>query len=109
MSKLQEQRVGVENAIALSCLSLLKINGQTLFLKDFLQADFSHSELKNAKLAFAFFGGTNLSRANLKEANLERANLDLITWDTDTKWDTALGLETATNVPDQLRQQIGLA
>ena len=76
-------------------------------------ANLSKADLSGAKLCGAYLGRAYLGRANLSGADLSRvyiggADLENISWDDDTKWEDVRGLETAVNVPEALKQQIGL-
>jgi uncharacterized protein YjbI with pentapeptide repeats len=64
--------------------------------------------LIRANLIGASLFGAHLSVANLDGANLNKANLEYISWDKDTNWQNVKGLETARNVPEKLKQQLGL-
>ena len=90
ISRLQGQRIGVENVLALKCLSFLNLQDCLLYVRDFIGANFAFSNLKNAELNFANFAAANLkganfqgailsktilSQANLSQANLSQANL----------------------------------
>jgi hypothetical protein len=87
------------------------------------RADLSHADLRGANLRGAVLyradlRGANLSDADLKGANLKGANLKRaylshkffgdIRWNENTKWEDVQGLETARNVPEALKQQLGL-
>ncbi|WP_016866882.1 pentapeptide repeat-containing protein [Fischerella muscicola] len=81
-------------------------------------ANLSGANLSRAILSYADLSGANLISANLSDANLSRANLSGvilsnekfgdICWDEGTKWEGVRGLETAVNVPEALKQQLGL-
>ncbi len=47
-------------------------------------------------------------RANLYRANLYRANLKNISWNEQTNWKNVTGWKTARNIPEALKQQLGL-
>jgi uncharacterized protein YjbI with pentapeptide repeats len=69
--------------------------------------------LRGANLDWASLRGAdldkvNLDGANLDKVNLHRASLHEISWDENTNWKNVQGLEHAENVPDQLKQQLGL-
>ncbi|MEM7769241.1 MAG: pentapeptide repeat-containing protein [Cyanobacteria bacterium P01_A01_bin.37] len=75
--------------------------------------DISYANLKRANLSRTNLSRAYLSEANLREANLRGANLratDLqdIQWNQDTNWEGVQGLDTAKNVPEALKQQLGL-
>ena len=65
-----------------------------------------------------FLSGTDLSGANLSGANLSGVDLSFaflsdeewgdIQWDLDTNWENVRGLETAVDIPEALRQHLGL-
>jgi hypothetical protein len=71
-------------------------------------ADLSEANLRNAYLRNAYLRNANLSYANLSYANLSYANLEAIRWDQETNWQGVKGLDTAQNVPEALKQQLGL-
>jgi hypothetical protein len=104
---------------------------------DLSYADLSYADLRNANLSYADLSYTdlnaNLSEANLSEANLSESNLseadlsyadlseadlsyadlsyadlEAIDWDQETNWQGVKGLDTAQNVPEALKQQLGL-
>ena len=152
IKRLQGQRVGPDNVMALNSLSYLDLSGTFLYLQDlqganlqgaylqgailartnlreaYLQeahlqgahlqgANLQEANLQEANLQEANLQGANLQGANLQEANLQgailartnlqRANLAGIQWD-ETNWGNVEGLETARNVPEALKQQLGL-
>lgn len=99
-------------------LSESNLNGVDLTGADLRGANFSNADLRGANLSYtnlcgsrnrnrnlkgANFRGTNLSCANFTGANLEN-----IFWNEDTNWEDVQGLETAVNVPEALKQQLGL-
>ncbi|MCP6757420.1 MAG: pentapeptide repeat-containing protein [Fischerella sp. CENA71] len=105
-------------------LSGANLSHANLGRADLGDANLSHANLYGANLYGANFGGAdlgganlshaNLSGANLSHANLSRANLNNevfvdIRWDEGTKWEGVRGLETAINVPEALKQHLGLA
>ncbi|NHC33459.1 pentapeptide repeat-containing protein [Scytonema millei] len=57
----------------------------------------------NTDLRYVDFAGADLSNTNFCGANLTD-----IYWDKNTKWENILGLETAINIPETLKQQLGL-
>ncbi|MEH2253514.1 pentapeptide repeat-containing protein [Nostoc sp.] len=87
ISRLQGQRFDTDTDVfCLNCLSFLDLQGCTLVLKDFCQANLVGANFKEAYLEWANFREANLEGANLKEAylggaylegaNLEGANLE---------------------------------
>ncbi len=70
--------------------------------------DLSDAYLGGADLRGADLHGTDLRGANLHDADLSDTNLDDIRWDQSTNWAGLIGLKTARNVPESLKQQLGL-
>jgi uncharacterized protein YjbI with pentapeptide repeats len=80
---------------------------------DLRGADLRGANLSRADLSPPYLSGANLSGANLSGANLSGANLTDRTfgdvkWDENTKWENVRGLDTAVDVPQALRQQLGM-
>ena len=76
-------------------------------------ADLRGTNLSGTNLCVADLSGANLSDANLSGTDLSRANLSDDTfadvkWNENTKWENVRGLDTAVNVPEALRQQLGM-
>jgi hypothetical protein len=76
-------------------------------------SDLSEANLNKADLGGTSFNETNLTGANLSDTellgtDLSDANLKDIYWNEMTNWDFVEGLESAKNVPDALKQQLGL-
>ncbi len=66
------------------------------------------ANLGGANLVDVNLRGTNLGGANLKGANLKGACFEAINWDDKTIWENVRCLETAVNVPERLKQKLGL-
>ena len=79
-------------------LSSANLNGA-----DLIDADLSYTVLISADLSRA-----DLIGASLIDADLTNANLENISWDEDTNWEGVRGVETAVNLPEALKQQLGL-
>ena len=100
---------------------------------DLGRANLSHANLRRVNLRGANLGTANLSGANLSGAYLSGANLrnadisdadisdaDMsdtylsdrtfgdVKWNENTNWENVRGLNTAVNVPEALRQQLGM-
>jgi len=83
-----------------------------------IEANLSNANLSNANLIEANLSNANLSNANLSNANLSNAclieadlsyaDLEAIGWSEETNWQGVKGLDTAKNVPEALKQQLGL-
>lgn len=95
----------------LSCANLSGTN--------FSDANLNGTNLSGANLNGTIFNRTNLSGANLSGAILSGAILRSailsdelwgdICWDERTQWEDLQGLETAINIPDELKQELALA
>jgi len=81
-----------------------------LFLRgaDLSSADLRGANLRGADLSSAYLSSANLSGADLIGANLSGAYLENITWNENTHWENVRGLQTAKNVPEALKQQLGI-
>ncbi len=73
---------------------------------DLIDADLSGAELSGAFLSSADFSGANLSDSRLSDST-DRTFGDVL-WSEDTNWENVRGLDTAVNVPEALRQQLGM-
>lgn len=99
------------------------LEGVDLSEANLIEADLSEADLSAANLCAAalikvdLFGanlfGANLSEADLSEANLGEAdlsgtNLDAVSWDENTQWPDVERLKLARNIPEELKQQLGI-
>jgi hypothetical protein len=84
------------------------LSGAYLSRANLRGANLRGAYLSGAYLSGAYLSGANLSRAYLIGANLRGSDLDRIIWDEHTNWNNIYGLETAKNVPEALRQQLGI-
>jgi uncharacterized protein YjbI with pentapeptide repeats len=75
-------------------------------------ANLSGTYLSSADLSSAYLSSADLSGANLSGANLSGAELSGtfgdIEWDENTNWENVRGLDTAVDVPEALRRQLGM-
>ncbi|MGB7923087.1 MAG: pentapeptide repeat-containing protein [Pyrinomonadaceae bacterium] len=71
IARLQGQRGGSKNVLALKCLSHLDLRASTLYMRDFYGANFYKSNLERSELTYA-----NCSLANFMGANLQSARMD---------------------------------
>ncbi|MDY7016130.1 MAG: pentapeptide repeat-containing protein, partial [Cyanobacteriota bacterium] len=93
-------------------LNVARFKAADLTGSRFKGADLTGADLREAKLCNTDFRGADLSCTRLEGADLNGANLagtDLIDifWDEQTNWEGVRGLETAVNVPEALKQQLG--
>ncbi|MEG4405100.1 pentapeptide repeat-containing protein [Microcoleus sp. MON2_D5] len=84
------------------------LSGANLSGADLSGADFSGAYLSRVNLIGAELSGVILSSADLIGAHLGDRTIEDIKWDEDTNWDNVRGLDTAVNVPEALRRQLGM-
>jgi uncharacterized protein YjbI with pentapeptide repeats len=113
-------------------LSDADLSGADLSGADLRGADLRGADLSDADLSGVHLSGVHLSSADLLDAGLRRPDLrgadlssaDLldaglsgvslsdrigdVKWDENTKWENVRGLDTAVNLPEALRQQLGI-
>ncbi|MGJ3253322.1 MAG: NACHT domain-containing protein [Elainellaceae cyanobacterium] len=75
---------------------------------NFKNARLCKTNFDSAVLSGAILAGADLKKANLNGSNLSHADLENISWDEDTNWNNVQGLETAKNLPEALKRQLGL-
>ena len=85
-----------------------------LFGTDFSYANLSSANLSGSNLSGAILNGADLSHTNLSYAilsgvDLNDANLEKMTWNENLEWEGVCGLDTAVNVPDALKEKLGLS
>ncbi len=83
-----------------------------LFGTDFSYANLSSANLSGSNLSGAILSGadlsyTDFSYAVLAGADLSDANLEEMTWNENLEWQNVRGLDTAVNLPEALREQLG--
>jgi uncharacterized protein YjbI with pentapeptide repeats len=66
------------------------------------------ASLDGASLVGAHLDGASLDGASLVGVNLDWASLASIFWNENTDWKNVEGLESAYDVPEKLKQQLGL-
>jgi Pentapeptide repeats (8 copies) len=71
-------------------------------------ANFSGADLISANLLNADLSESELSGADFMFANLCGANLRGVKWDKSTNWEHAQGLDTAIDIPEDLKKHLGL-
>ncbi len=71
-------------------------------------SDLTLADISNSDCVGADFGKANLRGANLSGSKFDDANFDNIIFDEETNWEGVKGLETAKNIPEALKQQLGL-
>ncbi|MEP0811919.1 pentapeptide repeat-containing protein [Coleofasciculus sp. FACHB-SPT9] len=90
-------------------LSRANLRGALLRGANLSRADLSGVILSRANLSRANLSRADLSRAILSRVNLSGANLEHIFWEKYTNWENIRNLATAKNVPEALKQQLGLS
>jgi hypothetical protein len=89
-------------------LSNANLSNANLIEANLSNANLIEANLSNANLSNANLSNANLSNACLIEADLSYADLEAIGWSEETNWQGVKGLDTAKNVPEALKQQLGL-
>jgi len=104
-------------------LSNANLSEANLFNANLNKANFSNADLSEANVSYAYLRKADLRNADLRNADLSVAilnNADLsyadlsyadlydIHWNQETIWQGVQGLDTAKNVPEALKQQLGL-
>lgn len=77
-------------------------SGADLTYSNLSDADFQGTSFQNADLSHADLSYSNLMGADLTGVSLAHANLVGISWDETTIWQGVTGLDTATNLPEEL-------
>jgi uncharacterized protein YjbI with pentapeptide repeats len=94
-------------------LSGADLSDAVLFGTDLSYANLKSTNLSGSNLSGAILNGADLSHSNLSYAilsgaDLSDANLAEMTWGEKQQWEGVRGLETAVNVPEALKEQLGL-
>ncbi|MCC5607623.1 pentapeptide repeat-containing protein [Nostoc sp. CHAB 5834] len=94
-------------------LSGADLTDAILFGTDFSYANLNSANLSGSNLSGAILNGadlrhSNLSYAILGGADLSDANMEEMTWGKKQQWEGVRGLETAVNVPEALKEELGL-
>ncbi|KST69027.1 hypothetical protein BC008_02840 [Mastigocoleus testarum BC008] len=84
-------------------LSSANLSRAKLINTNLISTDFSDADLSGADLSRAY-----LSRAYLSRAYLSDELFGDIHWDENTNWEGVRGLETTKNLPEALKQKLGL-
>jgi uncharacterized protein YjbI with pentapeptide repeats len=89
-------------------LSYAKLNGAKLNDAKLNGAMFLGADLSGVDLTGVILNDTDLTGVILNGANLSNANLEEMNWGENQQWEGVRGLETALNVPEALKQELGL-
>ena len=89
------------------------LNEAKLIMAKLNEANLSRAKLIMAKLNGAILNGANLDYADLRDANLSNAdlrgaNLSEAKWNNETLWPDVIEVAQAKNMPEALKQQLGL-
>ena len=115
LTRTQGQRTSWrKNTLAFSCLGWLDLTGCNLICLDLTGASLEETRLDRARLDGARLDrarldGASLAEASLVGASLVGASLEDIYWDKETQWSNISGLKEALNVPEALKEQLGLS
>ncbi|MBD3305247.1 hypothetical protein GF348_02655, partial [candidate division KSB3 bacterium] len=75
LARLQGQRIGDENVLALACCNFLNLQESILHVRDLFHVNFSQTNLKCAQLQLANLGCADMQGADFQEAQLQGAIL----------------------------------
>ncbi|MGF1986771.1 MAG: pentapeptide repeat-containing protein [Nostoc sp. ZfuVER08] len=94
-------------------LSGADLTDAILFGTDLSYANLNNANLSGSNLSGAMLNGANLSHSNLSSAilggaDLSDANMEQMTWGQKQQWESVRGLDTAVNVPEALKEELGL-
>ncbi|MFN6461469.1 MAG: pentapeptide repeat-containing protein [Nostoc sp. DedVER02] len=94
-------------------LSGADLTDAILFGTDFSYANLNSANLSGSNLSGAILNGADLSNSDLSfailgGADLSDANMEKMTWGKKQQWEGVRGLETAVNVPEALKEELGL-
>ncbi|MEH1810624.1 pentapeptide repeat-containing protein [Nostoc sp.] len=94
-------------------LSGADLTDAILFGTDFSYANLNSANLSGSNLSGAILNGADLSHSNLSYAilggaDLSDANLEEMIWGKKQQWEDVRGLETAVNIPEGLKEELGL-
>lgn len=94
-------------------LSGADLTDAILFGTDLSYANLNSANLSGSNLSGAILNGADLSHSNLSYAilggaDLSDANMEKMTWGKKQQWEDVRGLETAVNVPEALKEELGL-
>jgi Pentapeptide repeats (8 copies) len=84
------------------------LSGANLRDADLSSADLRGADRRGADPIIAYLGNTDPKGTDLRDANLSGVDLEGIQWDEFTNWSQVQGLGTAINIPEALKQQLGL-
>ncbi|RZM82529.1 pentapeptide repeat-containing protein [Leptolyngbya iicbica] len=99
--------------LSVANLSVAKLNGADIICANLRHANLNHANLEGANLGDAYLEGANLSFASLIDTNLSgtklvRTNLRDIRWNKNTQWPVPEEVAKARNIPEVLKQQLGI-
>lgn len=89
-------------------LSSVDLSNANLISTILFNANLSGANLIGANLIGASLISADLSNADLSSACLSSADLSDIAWDENTRWLDVKGLGTARNIPEALKQKLGI-
>ncbi|MEG4202536.1 pentapeptide repeat-containing protein [Microcoleus sp. Pol7_A1] len=89
-------------------LSGADLSGADLSGANLSGADLSGANLMGANLMGGDLRGANLSGAHLNGASLTDRTFGDVKWNENTNWENVRGLDTAVDVPEALRRQLGM-
>ncbi|NJR21636.1 MAG: NACHT domain-containing protein [Richelia sp. CSU_2_1] len=89
-------------------LSRANLRGANLGSVNLCGADLGGAYLSGANLRNADLSDADLSNADLSDTFLSDRTFGDVKWNENTKWENVRGLDTAVNVPEALKRQLGM-
>jgi Pentapeptide repeats (8 copies) len=83
-------------------------SGASLGYSYFTYSDFSNADFSNADCSNADFSDADFSGANFRGADFSGARLSNVTWDEFTNWEDVKHIDAAIDVPEELKEHLGL-
>jgi uncharacterized protein YjbI with pentapeptide repeats len=84
------------------------LSGADLRSANITTANVAKAKLSGSNLEYAMLAEAVLNGASLEEAKLKEANLINIKWDENTQWPAPEEVAKARNIPEALKQQLGI-
>ena len=84
------------------------LSGADLRSANITTANLAKAKLSGSNLEYAMLAEAVLNGASLEEAKLKEANLINIKWDENTQWPAPEEVAKARNIPEALKQQLGI-
>jgi hypothetical protein len=97
-----------EAILAGAILNGANLSGANLSGAYLIRVSIERANLAEANLEGAYLAEASLKGANLEGAKLNRADLKDIKWDSKTIWPDKSQFDNATNIPEELKKELGI-